>query len=168
MNTDRIGFHTCKECHKNESLWNHTTTDHKEGEQLEDRRSVGARSCNCGDGTDQRVQSLVFMMMMVMMMMMKANSCTAGQEIPVFYGIWRLSHRVQNSPSFVSFWSHSKPWHTLPFYLRSASILSSHLFQGIPRGLFTSDLKTKTTYAVSSHAHCYVSCQPHRPWLRPE
>ena len=51
-----------KECHKTESLWNHTTTDHKEGEQLEDRRSVGASSCNSGDGTGQRVQSLMFMM----------------------------------------------------------------------------------------------------------
>jgi len=41
-------------------------SDHKEGEQLEDRRSVGASSCNSGDGTDQRVQSLMFMMMMTM------------------------------------------------------------------------------------------------------
>jgi len=63
MNTDGTGFRTCKECHKTESLWNHTTTDHKEGEQLEDRRSVGASSCNYGDGTDRRVQSLMFMMM---------------------------------------------------------------------------------------------------------
>jgi len=62
---DGTGFHTCKECHKTESLWNHTTTDHKEGEQLEDRRSVGASSCNSVDGTDQRVQSLMFMMMMM-------------------------------------------------------------------------------------------------------
>jgi len=30
---------------------------------MEDRRSVGASSCNSGDGTDQRVQSLMFMMM---------------------------------------------------------------------------------------------------------
>jgi len=63
MNTDGTGFYTCKECHETESLWNSTTTDHKEGEQLEDRRSVGASSCNSGDGTDQRVQSLMFMMM---------------------------------------------------------------------------------------------------------
>ena len=56
--TDGTGFHTCKECHKTESLWNRTTTDHKEGEKLEDRRSVGASSCNSGDGTDRRVQSL--------------------------------------------------------------------------------------------------------------
>jgi len=65
MNTDGTGFHICKECHKIESLWNHTTTDHKEREQLEDRRSVGASSCNSGEGTDQRVQSLMMMMMMI-------------------------------------------------------------------------------------------------------
>ena len=65
MNNDGTGFHTCKECHKTESLWNHTTTDHMEGEQLEDRRSVGASSCNCGDGKDQRVRSLMFMMTMI-------------------------------------------------------------------------------------------------------
>jgi hypothetical protein len=55
------------------SLLNHTTTDHKEGEQLEDRRSVGASSCNCGDGTDRRVQSLMFMMMMIMIVRMVKN-----------------------------------------------------------------------------------------------
>jgi len=35
-------------------------------QQLEDRRSVGASSCNSGDGMVQRVQSLMFMMMMMM------------------------------------------------------------------------------------------------------
>jgi len=32
---------------------------------LEDRRNVGESSCNFGDGTDQRVQSLIVMMMMM-------------------------------------------------------------------------------------------------------
>ena len=64
MNTDRTGFNTRKECHKTESLWNHTNTDHKEEEQLEDRRSVGGSSCNSGDGTGQSVLSLMLMMMM--------------------------------------------------------------------------------------------------------
>jgi len=73
MNTDGTGFYTCKECRKTESLLNHTTTDHKEGEQLEDRRSVGVSSCNSGDGTDQRVQYWMFMMMMVVMMMTFKN-----------------------------------------------------------------------------------------------
>ena len=45
-------------------LWINTT-DHKEGEQLEDRRNVGESSCNFGDGTDQKVQSLMFVMMMI-------------------------------------------------------------------------------------------------------
>ena len=53
MNTDWTGSYTCKECHKAESGWNHTTTDHKEGGHLEDRRNFGENSCNSGDGTDQ-------------------------------------------------------------------------------------------------------------------
>jgi len=53
MNIDWTGIYTCKECHKTESRWNHTTTDRKEGEQLEDRRNAGENSCNSGDGTDQ-------------------------------------------------------------------------------------------------------------------
>jgi len=32
---------------------------------LEDRRNVGENSCNFADGTDQRVQCLMFMMMTV-------------------------------------------------------------------------------------------------------
>jgi hypothetical protein len=41
------------------------TTDHMEEEQLEDPRNVGENSCNSGDGTDQWIQSLMFMMMMM-------------------------------------------------------------------------------------------------------
>jgi hypothetical protein len=44
----------------------HLKSYHKGGEQLEDQRNVGKNSCNSGDGTDQRVQSLMFMMMMMM------------------------------------------------------------------------------------------------------
>ena len=53
MNTDWTGIYTCKECHKTGSRWNRITTDHKEGEQLEDQRNVGESSSNNGDGTDQ-------------------------------------------------------------------------------------------------------------------
>jgi hypothetical protein len=65
MNTDGTSFYTCKECQQTESLSNHITIDHKEEEQLKDRRNVGESSYNSGDGTDQRVQSLMFMMMMM-------------------------------------------------------------------------------------------------------
>jgi hypothetical protein len=40
-------------------------SNRKEGGQLEDLRNVGESSCKSGDGTDQRVQSLMFMMMMI-------------------------------------------------------------------------------------------------------
>ena len=77
MNAGGTGFNTCKECHKTESLWNHTTTGHKEGEQLEDRRNVGERSCNFGDGTDQRVQSLMFMTMYCI--------CTVARKVSISF-----------------------------------------------------------------------------------
>jgi len=67
MNTDGTGFHTCKECHKIESLSNNTTTDHKEGGQLEDGRSIGASSCISGDGMDKIVQSVMLIMLLMMM-----------------------------------------------------------------------------------------------------
>src|SRR5215469_4613219 len=40
---------------------------YRPGEQLEDRRNVGESNCNSGDGTDQRVQSLLLVMMMMTM-----------------------------------------------------------------------------------------------------
>ena len=91
MNTDRTGFHTCKECHKTESLWNHTTTDHKEGEQLEDRRSVGASSCKSGDGADQRVQSLMIMMMIVLTAIMLTPG---GSSTVHIYSYTQTIHRT--------------------------------------------------------------------------
>jgi hypothetical protein len=64
---------------------NHTTTDHKEGEHLEDRRNIGGSSCNCGNGTDQRVQPLMFMMMMIIVNTSTEISLTRGTQI---------SHRI--------------------------------------------------------------------------
>ena len=83
MNTDWTGFYTYKEYHKTESLWNHTTTDQKEGEQLEDRRNVGESSCNSGDGMDQRVQFLMFMMMMMMMMITRITATMSVHSLLV-------------------------------------------------------------------------------------
>jgi len=42
---------------------------------LEDQRNVGESSCNSGDGTDHRLQSLMFMMMMMMMLMKTQIFC---------------------------------------------------------------------------------------------
>jgi hypothetical protein len=49
---------------------------------LEDRRNVGGSSCNSGDGTDQRVQSLMFMMITPWSGILEANKFSASQEIP--------------------------------------------------------------------------------------
>ena len=54
MDEYRLNWHLhLQRMPKTESRWYHTTTDRKEGEQLEDRRNVGENSCNSGDGTDQ-------------------------------------------------------------------------------------------------------------------
>ena len=66
-----------------QSLWNHTTTDHKEGGQLEDRRSVGASSCNSVDGTGQRVQSLMIMIMMMVVIPYPPFSTTTSNRYSV-------------------------------------------------------------------------------------
>ena len=90
LNTDGTGFLTCKECHKSESLWNHTTTDHKKGWQLEDRRSVGMSSCNSVDATGQRVQSLMFMMMMIMVISYPSFSTMTSSRLPVLSTVIKL------------------------------------------------------------------------------
>ena len=90
LNTDGTGFFTCKDCHKNESLWNHTTTDHKEGGQLEDQRSIGTRNCNSVDGTGQRVQSLMFMMMMIMVIPYPPFSTMTSSSYPVLSTVIKL------------------------------------------------------------------------------
>jgi hypothetical protein len=70
MNTEGTGFYTCKECHKTESLKNHTTTAYKERKQLGDRRNDGEGNCNSGDGMGQMAQPWMFMMMIMMIIMM--------------------------------------------------------------------------------------------------
>jgi hypothetical protein len=68
MNTEGNGFYTCKECHKTESLYNHTSTAHKEREQLGDQRNDAESNCNSGDGTGQMAQPWMFMIMMIFIM----------------------------------------------------------------------------------------------------
>jgi hypothetical protein len=50
----------------------------------------------------------------------------------------------------------SSPYHPILFLLRAMFILSSHLYIGLPSGLFLSDFPTKILYVlrVSMHAAC--------------
>ena len=50
---------------------------------MEDRRSVGASSCNSGDGTDQRVQSLMFIIIII-------TPLKVAEKGPKYVGV--LSH----------------------------------------------------------------------------
>jgi len=149
MNTDGTGFHTCKKCHKTESTWNHTTTDHKEGEQLEDRRSVGASSCNFGDGTDQRFQSLMFMTMMMISNIMGRDSSVG---IATRYGL--------DGPGIESRWGggeifHTRPDHPWDLYMRTGS------FPGVKRDIdhpphLAPRLKKERSY-ISTPPLCFRS-----------
>ena len=86
-----------------ESLWNHTTTDHKGGEQLEDRRNIEESSCNFGDGTDQMVQSLMFMMMMMMM----TNGSRKIRHLQAYiHNFWKLSISHNKQFFFLCFLFH--------------------------------------------------------------
>jgi len=84
----------------------HTTTDHKEGEQLGDRRN-GESSCKFGDGTNQRAQSLMLMVMMMiytgypqkMVPISKVNNklishLTRAQRTPSAAATVRVSHAL--------------------------------------------------------------------------
>ena len=66
---------------------------------MEDRRNVGESSCNSGDETDQRVQSLTFMIMMMMMMMvMVANEqCRAMHSLKIRIVPQNFGKNVKNS-----------------------------------------------------------------------
>jgi hypothetical protein len=64
-----------------------------EGEQLEDRRTVGEGSCNSGDETDQRVQSLTFMMMM----MVANEQCRAMLSLKIRIVPQNFGKNVKNS-----------------------------------------------------------------------
>jgi len=48
---------------------NKSTTDHQEGEKLEDQRNVGEGSCNFGDGMKQRVQFLMFIIIIIIIIL---------------------------------------------------------------------------------------------------
>ena len=104
MNTDGTGFDTCKECHKTEYLLNHTTTDHKEGEQLEDRRSDGTSSCNSRDRMDQRVQSLMFMMVMMMIFKDVAFLCIRWFHYFFEHNTWMTITWNQRLYAFKRLW----------------------------------------------------------------
>jgi len=56
-----------------------TTTDHQEVEQFEDQRNVGEGSCNFGDGTEERVQSLKFIIIIIIIIIILILHVTSNR-----------------------------------------------------------------------------------------
>jgi len=81
LNTEVTGFFHLQRMPQ--SRWNHTTTDHNLWEQLEERRSVGASSCNSVDGLGQRAQSLLFLIMMMVVIPYPPFSTKASNRYSV-------------------------------------------------------------------------------------
>jgi hypothetical protein len=91
-------------------------------------------------------------------------SPTCETELPSSLWNMKVHYRVRKSPPLVPILNHINPIHTIPSYLRSILILSTHLRLGSPSGL---PLAFQPIYYMRfSSAHsCYISCPSHRPWL---
>jgi hypothetical protein len=77
----------------------------------------------------------------------EANRSVASQEIPHILRNLKVHYRIHKCPPTVSIPSQPNPVHTPhPTSWRSILILSSHLHQHLPIGLFPSGFPTKTLY----------------------
>jgi hypothetical protein len=74
-----------------------------------------------------------------------ANSA-ATQEFPSILWNPKVHYRVHKSLPLVPILSQINPIHTIPFYLRSIWILSTHLRLGLPSGLVPSGFPTNILY----------------------
>jgi len=83
------------------------------------------------------------------------------RKFPTFYGIWRFITAFK-SACHLSL-SRASLIQSIPSYptaLRSILILSSHLHQGLPSGLFPSGFRTKTLYTPLP-CPIHVTCPTH-------
>jgi hypothetical protein len=69
------------------------------------------------------------------------------RKFPAILRNVKVDHRVHKSPPLVPILSQFDPIHTIPSYLRSILILSTHLHLGLPSGLFPSGFPTNILYA---------------------
>jgi hypothetical protein len=70
------------------------------------------------------------------------------RQFPAILRNTKVYHRVHKSPPLVPILSQFDPVHTTPSCLRSILILSTHLFHGLPSGLFPSGFPTNILYAL--------------------
>jgi hypothetical protein len=77
----------------------------------------------------------------------EAASCAAAQKLP--NNLWnpKVYYCVKKSPALVSILNQINPVHTIPYYLGSILVLSTHLHLSLPSGTFLSSLPTNIPYA---------------------
>jgi hypothetical protein len=77
----------------------------------------------------------------------EAANCAVTHELPSILRNTKVHRRVHKSPPLVPILSQIDPVHTIPAYLRSILILSTHLRLRLPCGLFPSGFPTSILYA---------------------
>jgi hypothetical protein len=89
----------------------------------------------------------------------EADNWAATQEIPSILWNPKVHYHVHKSPPLVPILSQINPICTIPSYLRSILILSTHLCLGLPSGLLPYGFPTNILYAFlfsPIHATCHA------------
>jgi hypothetical protein len=76
----------------------------------------------------------------------EAASCVATEELPSILRHPKVHYRVHNNPPPVPILSQINPGHTIPSYLRSILISSTHLRLGLLIDFFLSGFTTNILY----------------------
>jgi hypothetical protein len=78
----------------------------------------------------------------------EAANCAATEELPCILWTPKVHYRVHKSLPMVPILSQINPVHTIPAYLRSILILSTHLRLGFPSRLFPSGFPNNIQYTL--------------------
>jgi hypothetical protein len=95
----------------------------------------------------------------------EAANCEATQELPIILWNLKVYFHVHKSPKLAPILSQISPVHTTPSYVRSISILTTHLHLGRPGGPFLLAFQPIPFMHSSSPPSCYMPSPSHPPWL---
>jgi hypothetical protein len=93
----------------------------------------------------------------------EAANCAATQELRSILWNPKVHYRVHMSPPLVPILNHINSIHTIPSYLRSILILSTHLRLGLPSGLFWLSHQYPICIPLLPYL-CYMPCPSNPAW----